>query len=352
MINYINKATGVTLIALVVTIIVMLILAGISIGVLENNGIIDKAGKAKILSEVKDIQENVEVEKIKREENEEYITFGKLETVLGKKTDYDDVLAFEAGELVYTSKANELQKSCFIELGIQSQTEGCYWIVNQENIEKYKDIDGFVGGTLEEFRTLVNAGKFSYELACLGEDIKLSYNSTNQYTPIGTSNKKFTNTLDGKNHTISGIYINNENLDYQGLFGYSSGTIKNLGVSDSYIKGKNNIGMIVGRNDGGTIENCYNKCNVIGNNNISGIVGYSAGTNYIKKCYNIGNIEGNSYIAGIVGYGANTTNVLQSYNKGDINGTEKYIGGIIGAGGNSGSTCNIIGCYNIANVSR
>ena len=47
--NYAKKQRGITLIALVVTIVILLILAGISLNiVLGNNGIITKAQEAKI----------------------------------------------------------------------------------------------------------------------------------------------------------------------------------------------------------------------------------------------------------------------------------------------------------------
>ena len=58
--NYKNKSAGITLIALVVTIIVLLILAGISIQMLTgDNGILTKAGQAKKLTDEAQITENI-----------------------------------------------------------------------------------------------------------------------------------------------------------------------------------------------------------------------------------------------------------------------------------------------------
>lgn len=39
------------------------------------------------------------------------------------------------------------------------------------------------------------------------------------------------------------------------MFGYNSGTIKNVGVVDSYFNGKENVGGVCGYNEGGTIKN-------------------------------------------------------------------------------------------------
>ena len=50
--KYENKNLGITLIALVITIVILLILAGISISTLTNTGIFQKAKDAKEKSEV------------------------------------------------------------------------------------------------------------------------------------------------------------------------------------------------------------------------------------------------------------------------------------------------------------
>lgn len=84
-----------------------------------------------------------------------------------------------------------------------------------------------------------------------------------RWTPIGTDNKQFLGTFDGNNFAVCGLYIYSLST-YQGLFGYcgkdeaNTGTIKNVVVKDSYIKGSNNVGGVCGYNVGGTISNCYN----------------------------------------------------------------------------------------------
>ena len=55
-----NERKGITLIALVVTIVVLLILAGVSINlVLGNNGIVAKAEKASVETEISQIAEKI-----------------------------------------------------------------------------------------------------------------------------------------------------------------------------------------------------------------------------------------------------------------------------------------------------
>ena len=62
--NSIVKNQGITLIALIVTIITMLILAGVSLSVLlGNNGVLNRAGKTKKIYDVTSIKEALEIEK-------------------------------------------------------------------------------------------------------------------------------------------------------------------------------------------------------------------------------------------------------------------------------------------------
>ena len=54
--NFEKKNRGITLIALVITIIILLILAGISISALTGSGLFSKAQEATRLSEIKEIE--------------------------------------------------------------------------------------------------------------------------------------------------------------------------------------------------------------------------------------------------------------------------------------------------------
>ena len=61
--NYAKKQKGITLIALVVTIVILLILSGISLNiVLSNNGIITKAQEAKTLNSHSTVLESLQIE--------------------------------------------------------------------------------------------------------------------------------------------------------------------------------------------------------------------------------------------------------------------------------------------------
>jgi len=85
--NYLKDNKGITLVALVVTIIVLIILAGISINtILGDNGIISKANEAKQAQEIAEIKETLRLEIISKEMqkvgNGEVITQDEIEQIL------------------------------------------------------------------------------------------------------------------------------------------------------------------------------------------------------------------------------------------------------------------------------
>lgn len=206
---------------------------------------------------------------------------------------------------------------------------------------------------------LVNNGNdFSNKTVRLTADIVLNDTSdwenwensapANTWTPIGNSDNYFRGTFDGQGHTVSGIYINSEN-DFQGLFGYNEGTIKNIGVTESYIKGEYSVGGVCGLNNTlrGTISNCYNSGAISGNEEVGGVCGGNYSGSTISNCYNSGSINGTGEytIAGGV-CGENNGTISNSYNSGTVIGN-CYVGGVCG----SDSYGTISNCYNTGTIS-
>ncbi len=168
------------------------------------------------------------------------------------------------------------------------------------------------------------------------------------WIPIGEvgSGNNWQGTFDGNGHIVSGIYINTSSDD-QGLFGVvENGTIKNLGVKDSYIKGGWNVGGIAGSSSG-TIQNCYNTGSVSGNIRIGGIAGGNWGT--VQYCYNTGSVSCAERDAGGIA-GNNGGTIRNCSNVGSVGGKD-YIGGIAGATSPGSSDQTIQNCYNIGSIS-
>jgi len=85
--NYLKDNNGIILVALVVTIIVLIILAGISINlILGDNGIITKAKEASKAQEIAEIKENVQMKiaelEMQKLQNGQVITQAEIETIL------------------------------------------------------------------------------------------------------------------------------------------------------------------------------------------------------------------------------------------------------------------------------
>ena len=80
-----RKEKGITLVVLVITIIILLILAGISIQAINNTGLFDKANEAKKQSDIANIKEQIQLEiYAKQAENTGEITEHELKTILEK----------------------------------------------------------------------------------------------------------------------------------------------------------------------------------------------------------------------------------------------------------------------------
>lgn len=213
----------------------------------------------------------------------------------------------------------------------------------------------------------------------LANDIDLS--TVDNWTPIGDG-YAFGGTFDGNGYTISNLKINTTN-NPTGLFGWTTGTIKNLGVENVNITGASDVGGLIGKaagtvsncyttgsvvmasyttDSGGTavvsdagglvgtnfgkIIDCYSEANVTGDGNIvGGLVGYSSGDGIIR-CYAAGNVSGKGYVGGLAGRAYCT--VEDSYSMGTVYG-DFYEGGLIGE---TSSAAVLTNCYWNQSTSR
>ena len=187
----------------------------------------------------------------------------------------------------------------------------------------------------------------------LANDIDLTGKTQSPIGLYGPSNRKFTGTFDGQNHTISGVNIS-EGIG-SGLFGCIQGTeadhvvIKNLTVDGNVTGSSSRVGGIVGAVAGGGAEilNCTSNVTVnatagaaggiVGIVSSENVYGSAVGTTtLIKGCTNNGTVTGSEYNGGIVGYfkgfvsGSELT-ITECTNNGDVEITSgNCAGGILG----------------------
>jgi len=139
--------------------------------------------------------------------------------------------------------------------------------------------------------------------------------SPREWTPIMNFDLKH---FLGQNHTISGLYINQPETDYVGLFGAKNGyIIKELTLTNGYVSGKEYVGSILGYGEGVGIERCISDVTIVAvtGSYVGGIAGCIDG-GYVDECINKGNVTGLKYHSGILG-GENGF-VYNSYNIGTI----------------------------------
>ena len=187
----------------------------------------------------------------------------------------------------------------------------------------------------------------------LKADGSLNTGTFTEWTPIGNRSadqyRSFSGTFDGNGHSISGIYINGTS-DYQGLFGEVGlfGTVKNVTVSDSYIKGRQYVGGVVGVNSNSIVQNCHNSGTVSGGDYVGGVVGDNI-EGFVQNCHNSGAVSGSVSVGGVVGVNSNGT-VQNCYNTGAVSGTF-YLGGVVGYNNSYDNGGTVQNCYNTGVVS-
>ncbi len=137
------------------------------------------------------------------------------------------------------------------------------------------------------------------------------------FTPIPI----FGGVFDGRGHSIRGLSIDVEGSN-QGLFRYleEGGVIKNLEVQGVVTPGgdRSYIGGIVGNNMG-TLESCSFSGYVKGKDNVGGLVGWNGTTGKLINSSASGVIYGESKVGGVAG--ANAGTILRCVNNAQVNTT-------------------------------
>jgi len=185
--------------------------------------------------------------------------------------------------------------------------------------------------------------------------------------------EQFTGTFDGRDHTISDLFINRTfasfgvnipplTLFFKGIGLFDTlgpgGVVKNLNLANVDITGGEGTGAVVGRNEGGlikhvssdgiirgttdlgglagsqssssTIINSHSDATVIatGTDNVGGLVGTNDDS-LIKNSFNTGSVLGDFSVGGLVGLNMGDGEIENSYNIGIVVGNEE-VGGLVG----------------------
>lgn len=190
------------------------------------------------------------------------------------------------------------------------------------------------GAELAWFAATVNSGTYNAK-GVLTADIDLGDFA---WTPIGGTAmaKAFKGTFDGQGHTVKGLYINQPTLTYQGLFGYTYGTLAapvtiNNVIVEGEVTAKQYAAGIAAYMGAYVSMDCVgNKANVTSAGTYTGgVTGYvSAATAKITNAFNTGNITGTTNTGGVAGSNNATAVIENVYSVGNVIGTT--VGAVLG----------------------
>ncbi|MFM7155672.1 MAG: beta strand repeat-containing protein, partial [Bacteroidota bacterium] len=164
------------------------------------------------------------------------------------------------------------------------------------------------------------------------------------FSPIGTVAINFTGNFNGQSYTISGLKIVRATIDYQGLFGVTSGaTIRNVVMTGINITGDDKIGGLIGLAINSTVTNCSVAGAIYGGDDeIGGLIGETRDTD-VDGCSYAGSVRGNSNTGGLIGLSgfvslANKV-IKNSYTSGTVTSDGNDVGGLIGESGYRVDSC-------------
>jgi hypothetical protein len=269
------------------------------------------------------------------------------------------------GKVIYSIEAEDLGE---VLIGRKADGSPILLKFNNDELQLRNAVDGFVPiGSFAEFQC-INLNADTRKASYLQEaDLDLLGFLTDQnellatvptplkrqnWSPIGTNSNYFQGNFDGNGFSIKNFYSNNVTGDYVGLFGqiwgYGNGngdnaTLANIHLDTGYlVSTANYVGGIAAGFSYGTLINSYNKATIMGTKNyIGGLVGQGDVT--ITSCYFAGKVTGEgSNTGGVIANGSGA--ITASYNTGEVTSStgNSSTGGI--AGYYSSGTMN--NCYN------
>ncbi|MBQ7901245.1 MAG: Ig-like domain-containing protein, partial [Clostridia bacterium] len=239
---------------------------------------------------------------------------------------------------------------------INSDVNNGYPYINYRGEEEIV-IDG--EGTEESPYIVTNEKQLCYiasEKLPLSAHYKLANDvviTANFWTPIGCDGSNgFSGVFDGNGYSITGAHTENIFYQYIGLFGKSSGTIKNLNV-EAWFKGNNYVGGLIGYNNG-TVENCSSYIDdpeyyIYGTDKVGGLIGYDEYGIIIGSSSSATVSAAGCIAGGLIGF-LRGSNVKYCYSTSDVTGADA--GGLVGWAQNNSYDYNtmISNCYAMGKI--
>lgn len=348
---------GITIVALVITIIIMLILAGVGIkGITKENGLIGKTKKSKELAEIDSEKENVNIAMVQAMGKSIY---GEIE-----KENLNEALMENLGE----GKTEILKDGeNFV---VKFKESGRYYEINdEETIEgPIEVIIDEMPGDITKGGTRLGTEDSPYVINCIEDLVAVSIASNGGNTELeiemkngnkmkGIKSSNYSNTYIELARTLNFeselSYTNANRIDFGDING--DGKIENIKTELTSREGRGFIpinfrGTFDGK--GNEVRNIYENVTRIEGTNLVGLFG-NVDNGHIKKIGVTGNVEGNWFAGGVVANALNGTKIENCYNKAKVAGVT-MVGGIAGYGrciSNANATIgSISNCQNYGEI--
>ena len=148
------------------------------------------------------------------------------------------------------------------------------------------------------------------------------------FTPVGNQTNPFTGSFDGSNGWIINLTIESSG-DNVGLFGFTGAgaVIKKVNLQMINVDGNDNVGGLVGTNNGNISESLVTG-SVNGSENVGGLVGINNGN--VTDSFSRAQVKGLSIVGGLIGYNGANGDINRTYAAGLVNATGGSAGGLIG----------------------
>lgn len=382
---------GITLVALIITIITMLILVAVTIQVVINSGLFETASNAgKNYSAVAKKESNMSKINIA---GAEYNSIDEYIKITEEKDDNEEVVrkivpirtaadlakigtgetvTIDGKDYVYALDGHykleqdiDLNNTEWMPIGTATGEFQDPWNGTINTDSGFKGILDGNGKKIKNLKITNNTNNFIGLFGAMNTDSAIK-NLTIENCNINTPTSNYVGGIVGFNFwgkitnvTITGNISITGNDYVGGMAGIQRGHWRNdteyqeeLGrgllyectINAGTITGHNNVAGIAGYGIDNNVTMCSNKAQIVGNDNVSGILAGNVATQF-NNCKNEGEISGANNIGGIT---ANTyySEVQNCNNIGKVTGTNDNIGGIVGVN----SFGNILNCTSQADI--
>ncbi|MBN1539624.1 MAG: cadherin-like domain-containing protein, partial [Candidatus Thermoplasmatota archaeon] len=168
-----------------------------------------------------------------------------------------------------------------------------------------------------------------------------TWNGGQGFVPIGRYTR-FMGSLDGRNHTINGLYINDPENNNIGMFGQIDplGSVRFLHLLDVNIAGKAYVGGLADLNQG-TLINVTVEGDINGYSMTGGMTSRNYGDMVNCSFRGTVNVEGSSYSGGICS--RNNGDIIGCHASCSLTSSKDYVGGITGQNSGTIERCQMMG---------